>query len=198
MKKIELISILLTVAMAATMTLIGFSPAIAQPSVVWVDNDYCDGCLNDGHTWGYDAFAKIQHGINAVASPGTVLVAAGKYFATYDENITLKPGVTLQGSGADITTIAATGRRNVYIVIGVNNSTIDGFIISGGWRGISCDSASPTVANCFFTNNYMAIVCSNSSSPKIAKNTFFNNGSKGVDIYSSSPIINNNGNYSAK
>jgi len=28
-------------------------------SEVWVDDDYCDGCINDGHTWGTDAFATI-------------------------------------------------------------------------------------------------------------------------------------------
>ena len=154
----KVIPILLAVAVAATMTFAGVTPASAQPAEVWVDDDYCNGCPNDGHTWGYDAFAEIQDGIDAVTSPGTVHVAAGKYFATYDESITLKPGVTLQGSEANITTITATGGGNVYIVIGVNNSTIDGFTISGGWQGISCDSASPTVANCFFTNNYMAIV----------------------------------------
>ena len=27
-----------------------------KPDSVWVDDDYCDSCPNDGHTWGYDAF----------------------------------------------------------------------------------------------------------------------------------------------
>jgi len=46
---------------------------------VWVDDDYCGSCPNDGHAWGTDAFATILDGINAVAESGTVYVPVGTY-----------------------------------------------------------------------------------------------------------------------
>lgn len=51
----------------------------AAPSEVWVDDNYTSGGMNDGHWWGYDAFATVQDGVNAVATGGTVNVAAGTY-----------------------------------------------------------------------------------------------------------------------
>ena len=44
---------------------------------VWVDDNYCGGCPNDGYAWGTDAFATILDGINAVAESGTVYVPVG-------------------------------------------------------------------------------------------------------------------------
>ncbi|MCD6168698.1 MAG: hypothetical protein J7J33_05325, partial [Caldisericia bacterium] len=71
--------------------------AMAPPAEVWVDVDYCEGCTNDGHTWGYDAFNKIQDGIDAVAEGGTVYVAAGTYY----EVLTIDKTLTLQGDPSD-------------------------------------------------------------------------------------------------
>ena len=116
--KAKLLSPLLLIAMlfsliagAITVSVVGTAPAPAhaspQPAEVWVDDDYCDGCPNDGHTWGYDAFATIQDGIDAVTAPGTVHVAAG----TYDESITLTNGVHVLGAGADVTTIDGSTAR---------------------------------------------------------------------------------------
>jgi len=45
------------------------------PATVWVDDNYTDGAAG-GHVYGYDAFAKIQEGIDGVAVAGTVNVAA--------------------------------------------------------------------------------------------------------------------------
>ena len=74
---------------------IGYATGSPPPSEVWVDDDYCDGCPNDGHIWGYDAFDKIQDGIDAVAG-STVNVAAG----TYTEYLHITTDdLTIQGAG---------------------------------------------------------------------------------------------------
>ena len=128
----NLIKILLTFIIAAAMIISGVMPAFAQPSEVWVDASYCNGCPNDGHSWSYDAFAKIQDGIDAAASPGTVYVSAG----TYVENITLKEGVQALGAGAGASLIDGGGAGTV--VTGSNNNKIEGFTIRGGagtWGG---------------------------------------------------------------
>jgi parallel beta-helix repeat protein len=51
----------------------------SPPETVWVDDDYTPTGGNDGHYWGYDAFATILEGIDAVNTGGTVHVEVGTY-----------------------------------------------------------------------------------------------------------------------
>ena len=61
---------------AITITLInGTSLTIDLENEVWVDDDYDASTLG----WGYDHFATIQEGIDAVGEGGIVHVAAGTY-----------------------------------------------------------------------------------------------------------------------
>ncbi|MFC2108811.1 right-handed parallel beta-helix repeat-containing protein [Candidatus Bipolaricaulota bacterium] len=76
------------------------SPPPPPPEIVWVDDDYCDGAANDGHTWGYDTFDNIQEGIDAVAG-STVHVAAGEYTPASTLVID-KDNLILQGPQADV------------------------------------------------------------------------------------------------
>jgi hypothetical protein len=128
---------------------------------VWVDDDYCDVCPNDGHTWGYDAFDKIQDGIDAVTG-STVHVAAGYYI----ENITLIDGVEVLGAGAGVSFIDGGESGSVVTAIGVGSSTrLDGFTITNGTGtydasfdlfgggGMLNNSSSLTVSNCTFESN---------------------------------------------
>jgi nitrous oxidase accessory protein NosD len=146
---------LATVIISATATL-----AVAQPSEVWVDDDYCDSCYNNGHTWGYDAFDRIQDGIDAILTPGTVHVAAGTYF----ENVVLKGGAIVRGAGADITTIDGNENGSVVIASSAGPGTeLDGFTITNGtgtWHGgytygggIHISNSSLIVRNTIITSN---------------------------------------------
>ena len=83
----------------------------------YADDDYCAGCVNDGLTWGVDAFNRIQAALDAAFAqqqllkealdqPGfTVGVAAG----AYPENISIPSYVNLVGSGADQSIITGAG-----------------------------------------------------------------------------------------
>ena len=178
------------------------SPVLAvSPSEVWVDDDYWSGGSNDGHTWGWDAFDKIQDGINAVASPGTVHVAAGTYY----ENITLKNGVEVLGAGAGVTTINGGGSGRVVYGSSVGSTTkLDGFTITNGSAlrggGIYLYNSSPTISNCIFSGNsatdYDGGGMSNDdhSSPTVTNCRFSgNSASFGGGMYSqvSSPMVTN-------
>lgn len=64
----------------------------AAPTQVWIDTRYGPG--NAGiHTFGEDAFATIQAGLDAVEIGGTVIVAPGRY----SERLHITKSVTLQG-----------------------------------------------------------------------------------------------------
>lgn len=67
------VPILFVLAMMAMMTMAGITSIYAQPSQTWVDDDYCNVCSNDGHTWAYDAFNKIQDGVDAVRCLASIL-----------------------------------------------------------------------------------------------------------------------------
>jgi len=118
---------------------------VAPPEEVWVDDDYCEGCANDGHTWGSDAFDVIQDGIDAVAESGTVHVAAGQYELKETFPIVIDKTIDLLGPQANIDprSITCGGRTGAEAVIDANELSsavvqisasdvnINGFTITG-------------------------------------------------------------------
>jgi Leucine-rich repeat (LRR) protein len=167
------------------------------PTEVWVDDNYnASNC--GGHTWGYDAFNKIQDGIDMV-SGSTVHVASGIYY----ENIVLKDGVELLGAGNSSTIIDGMRNGSVVTAIGVGNTTvIEGFTITNGSAalrggGMYNEGSSPVIANCTFESNiapYGAGICNYNASPAISNCAFNNNSAtSGGAMYnrnSASPAIN--------
>ena len=118
------------------------------PDTVWVDDDYCDGCANDGHTWGYDAFNTIQAGINAVTSGGTVNVGPGTYTpaATIQVNKTVtilgpqanmdpRPGggtTRVPSAGAEAVVDGGAGGLGRIFYIDADNVVINGLEVKSG------------------------------------------------------------------
>lgn len=109
---------------------VGNAIQIPPPTEVWVDDGYCDGCANDGHTWCYDAFDNIQDGIDAVEN-SIVHVGPG----TYNENIMIpsdKDGLQLLGAGKTNTHISIASGSAIETHA---PATIKGFHIQGPARG---------------------------------------------------------------
>jgi hypothetical protein len=104
---------------------------IVPPDEVWVDDGYYDGGANDGHIWGYDAFNKVQDGIDAVAG-STVHVAAG----TYNESIFIQKPLSVLGAGANQTFIDQSGNSSAGTVVTIKNLngdvTFNGFTVKTG------------------------------------------------------------------
>ena len=158
----------------------------ASPTMVYVDDGFA-GLANDTttdwpcatgpsipcpgtHIIGYDAFATVQGGVNAVATGGTVKVAAG----TYTEYVTVNKSVGLRGPNygtspnnggsriAEAIILPATTDNSAGSVVTVTASTvsIDGFTIDGdnpvlpasgvgfgGIYGTSIDALNGVLAN---------------------------------------------------
>ena len=102
-------------------------------SEVWVDDDYCDGCFNDGHTWGTDAFATIQDGVDTVAAGGTVYVANGNYNATSSPFVRIIKSLSLIGESRDGVILDGTGTSTIAWAKGIhvtaNNVTIENLTV---------------------------------------------------------------------
>jgi parallel beta-helix repeat protein len=77
-----------------TLSYCGYTCVLAE---VWVDDNYCSGCPNDGHVWGYDCFDNITDGVGAVSDGGLVHVLAGEY--AQPVNIEGRSNITIQGAG---------------------------------------------------------------------------------------------------
>ncbi len=100
------------------------------PTPVFVDLSYTDGSAG-GHIFGYDAFNKLQDGINGVAVEGTVNAAAG----IYNEYFHINKSLTMVGtSGAASTIIHGGDPYSVFIE--ATGVTFTGFTVENpGYTG---------------------------------------------------------------
>ncbi len=141
---------------------------------------------------------SIQAAIDVAAPGDTVRVAAG----AYNESITLKDGVTVQGAGAEITTISGEAGSDppaAVRAIDVGPSTrIDGFTIVDTYAGIWNQRSSTVITNNIIAGGEGGIA-NFESSPTIDSNVIVggsdhNDGINSVRIYSdyAAPTITNN------
>jgi parallel beta-helix repeat protein len=113
-----------------------------QPNEVYVDGSFTS--LTPG--WGYDHFAMIQEGIDAVAIDGTVHVHDG----TYNENLDIKKPLTLTSASWPIIDGGALGN---CITINANNIVVNGFEIRNGYNGITGETSGSTFSRNIIHDN---------------------------------------------
>ena len=132
-----------------------YAVTISVPSTVYVDDDWATGGTSPkapgdpagSGVFGYNAFGTIQAGINAVATGGTVDVAAG----AYSGNVSVGKQVSLIGDPATPPTIAGqvdviksdnvviqsfNVSDNYVYLSNANNADIDDLAVSGGEKGL--------------------------------------------------------------
>jgi len=73
----------------AAPTLIG-----GVPDALWVNDDYCETCENEGHIWGYDAFNNIPPAVDAAHNGTNIIVKDGTY-----EGALITKSVEIRGTG---------------------------------------------------------------------------------------------------
>jgi hypothetical protein len=107
-----------------------------------------------------DDFLTIQEAINEAESLDVVTVKPG----VYRENLIMKSGVEVIGSGADETTIRAEEEGSVVAFQDVESSTLKGFTITGGTGdllgresrvggGVYSVNSTATISQCTISNN---------------------------------------------
>ena len=115
---------------------VDFSPwwgneTMTQYGAVWVDDDFNSSTPG----WGEYKFAKIQDGVNAVASGGTVHVAAG----TYVENVVTTVPLAIVGAGQS-TVVAPAGGTAIALAAGTDaarRSVLRNLRVQGAGTGIA-------------------------------------------------------------
>jgi len=162
------------------------APPIGERGIIYVDALGGDD-NNDGLT-SQTAFATIQKGIDVATNGSTVLVAPG----SYEENIIMKEGVHLRGSGPSVTFISGDGKqlRSTLILWAViwaaDHSILEGFTITVtppenssnryAVQGYTEDRNDPIIANnVFIGGSGNCLISFWGGSPRIVNNTFFDN-----------------------
>ena len=143
---------------------------------------------------------SIQAAINAASIGDTVQVDPG----TYTENLHLRSGVNVVGSGYASTILRGLGNSNVVTSIGITNSRFEGFKItrSGtntGHAGVNITGGNLLLNNNWIIGNLNGVRLTTGSSSIIRNNIIEKNGTTnpgqtgyGILCASSTPLIANN------
>lgn len=160
----------------------------------YVSHDYSETGLNDGLTWGVDAFDRIQPALDAAAAAMHDLQGAlpeGGYSVgvdegTYSERVTVPSHVRLVGSGAEVTTIDGGSAGSAVTFDAVIDSELAGFTVqnaSAAGAGVSLDNAASGITlsrNVIGANAGHGVSLAGSSSGEVVFNTIVNNSGVGV------------------
>jgi parallel beta-helix repeat protein len=151
---------------------VGNESSVVIEEIEYDLNTYVDAGNTSGTEEGTEThpFNTITEGIVTVPPGKSVIVAAG----IYNEKLVINKGITLQGTGKEVTSINGLGYTGSLITITADNVTISGFAIDGDNR---------TSVGIYF-NNYSFISINN--------NIIQNNTSYGINYSNSSPTIENN------
>ncbi len=131
----------------------------------------------------------IRSAIDDASTGDVVQVLPGEYV----ENITLKEGVDVVGAGAEQCTVRSLSEVFPYVTVAArSNATLRGFTITGGYYGIRCSGASPTITDCVIWRNGSCGILLESSSPTVGRCVIAQNPRYGVQCLASSvPAISN-------
>lgn len=137
-------------------------------------------------------FISVSQALNALTPTAANPVLIDVMPGTYIGNVVMKNFVHLRGAGRDVTILQSSSpATNAVSFTNINNSTISGFTIRGGMRGISNTMSSPTITGNTIRDNMFGIHNETSSAPLISGNIIAINGEGIRDISSVSQITDN-------
>ena len=151
----------------------------------YVDDNYCDICINDGLTWQVDAFDNIQSALNAARdalanlNPSQAYVpqlVVGVAPGAYNEQVMVPSHVLLMGSGAEVTVIDGGGGTAVSLD-GVTQSGVRDLTLTNATTAIRITNASNNIViqRNIFLGNTVGTLLDGRGTAEFQFNTFINN-----------------------
>ncbi len=157
------------------------------PTVVWVDDGYTSGGANDGHTWGYDAFATIQTGVDGVAVGGTVNVLAG----SYTEDVAVGKALTLQGVNDPAGASAAVVNGSIAVSASSSIRMLK-IVGDGSTTGVNVTSGTVTLTNNIISDHYNGVLINGAGASAIIGGSTWAEGNLITESYYSVNISSGN------
>jgi hypothetical protein len=142
-------------------------------------------------------YSTIQQGVDAAEEGDVVLVASGNY----RETVTLRPGITLRGEGADTTVVLAERKDPVLKVFAADGVRISGFHLAHEPGDYPCGGAVVEIGksrdvrvfdNRIEGSGVYGIFINASTEVVVARNHIFENEAIGVKAWGSQVEIVNN------
>jgi len=181
-----------------------FDTMIDVPTEVWVDDDYCPSCLNDGHRWGYDAFASIQRGVTALWNGGNVNVASGTYYEGPESRdggyptvalVLEKNKVRIIGENRETTILDSYIQADSGVLIVGNDCELKGLTIRNSGNlshGVFVAGSRARILDNKLENKRIGVYLSRSDSTLIENNRIASNRTGISSFQSPDAIISNN------
>ena len=137
-------------------TVSNVDPHVYPPSVVYVDDDYTAGGVNEGHTWGYDAFDTIKDAIPVVKSGGQIKVNKGEYVSP----LYIEKPLSLVGEDKEMTVIrtgpvVSAAHPNGIIIKGTHDVEVIGFTLLENRVNIHVFSSSDVIIADVIISEYL-------------------------------------------
>ncbi len=151
---------------------------VPVPEVTYVDDDYNENTPG----WGYDHFDKIQDGVDAVNTSGTVNI----YRGTYNENVFIERSMTIIGENEKTTVVDGNAAGSVISVYNTLVS-ISGLKVQNSGSdlthaGIYVENSKVILTSLIVQDNQYGILLYRSENSDIYFNRIINNDNSGIAL----------------
>ena len=122
---------------------------------------------------GQGQYQTISAAVKAANAGDTILVSPG----TYVENVVVdKPLKIVATNGAKATVVKASDTSKEIFLLGSTDITIQGFTVTGGYKGVAFGTSNCILTNCILNGNVFGVYLAGATSNSVSNNNLNGNG----------------------